>query len=192
MSNQRDSTLDVLRLLDNLRQLAAKPKTFAGIAFGYNAEEMVMQIEKVRASLPREVKDAASIARATERILESANEEAVVTVDQAKVQADRTIAEAKAEAERIVEQARLAQEQMIADSEILKLAKAQADEVRNSAERESNQMRRGADRYALEVMTQLEATVGKVLAQVERGKTHLSESETALAAQPLREKVKAL
>src|SRR5436190_6170714 len=123
MSIRKDTTIDVLRLLENLKVLAQKPKCFVGLAFGYDAEEMVMQIEKIRATLPREVKDAASLAKESERIIETAKEDADRSIDQAKVQSDRVLAEAKKEADRVVEQARLQQEQMVSESEILKLAK---------------------------------------------------------------------
>src|SRR5436190_22785220 len=105
MSIRKDTTIDVLRLLENLKVLAQKPKTFVGIAFGYDATEMVMQIEKIRATLPREVKDAASLAKESERILETAKDDADREIDQAKSQAERLLAEAKKEAERLVEQA---------------------------------------------------------------------------------------
>lgn len=191
MSHRVDPTIDVLRLLDSLRALAERPKTFAGLALGYDKDEFTMQIEKIKATLPREVRDAASIARETERILEVAKEDADRSQDQAKAQADRIIAEAKEEAERIASQARLQQEQMVSDSEILKLAKAQAEEVRQSAEREASQMRRGADRYAHDVLSNLESAVGRILAQVERGRAEL-DSAAKEAPALMREKAKAL
>ncbi|MBS1713643.1 MAG: hypothetical protein JST30_04830 [Armatimonadetes bacterium] len=192
MSIRKDPAIDVLRLLENLKTLAQRPRRALGVTFGYDPDEMVMQIEKIRASLPREVKDAATIAKETDRILESAKEEADRSVDQAGSQAQRILAEAKAEAERIVTQAKLQQEQLLSESEVFKLAKAQADEVRHNAEREASQMRRGADRYAHDVLSKLEASVGKILAQVEKGRSELETVEREPAAVPVREKVKAL
>lgn len=192
MAIRKDPTIDVLRLLENLRDLAKQPKSFLGISFGYNEEEMIMQIEKIRATLPREVKDAASVARESDRIMETAKEDADRMIEQASAQGEKILADAKKEAERLVEQGRLQQEQMINDSEILKLAKAQADEVRHSAEREANQMRRGADRYAHDVLSNLENSVSRVLAQVERGRTELEHVEKDPAPTTMRDKVKAI
>jgi cell division septum initiation protein DivIVA len=192
MASRKDPTIDVLRLLENLKEVAQKPKCFMGVAFGYDAEEMVMQIEKIRATLPREVKDAASLSRESERIIEGAKEDSDQLLRQAQAQAARALEEAKAEADRLIEQGRLQQQQMVVESEILKLAKAQADEVRQAAERESSQMRRGADRYAHEVLSNLEASVGKVLTQVERGRAELDNVLKDSSATPVREKVKAL
>ena len=177
MSIRKDYTIDVLRLLDGLKQQVEAPRTFGSIAFGYSKDNLVMQIEKIRASMPREVKDAATVARESERIIESAKEEAETLSDQTKREHDRIIGEAKAEAERLIEQARLQQEQMINESEVLKLAKAQSEEIRNAAERDSQQMRRGADRYALDTLHNLEQVVGRVLTAVERGKAELESTQ---------------
>lgn len=192
MSIRKDSTIDVLRLLENLKVLALKPKSFVGIAFGYDAEEFVMQIEKIRATLPREVKDAATVAKESERIIESAKDDATRELDQAKSQGERALAEAKKEAERLIEQARLQQEQMISESEILKLAKSQADELRHTAERESSQMRRGADRYAHDVLSNLENSVGRVLSQVERGRAELDHVGKDALPVTMKDRVKAI
>jgi cell division septum initiation protein DivIVA len=190
MAIRKDPTIDVLRLLENLKTQVANPHRFLGVTFGYNPDDLLMQIEKIRATLPREVKDAASVAKETERILETARSDADSTIYQAKAQAERLVEEAKAEAHRLVEQARLQQEQMVAESEVLKLAKSQAEEIRHTAERESYQMRRGADRYAHDVLTNLESVVGRVLAQVERGRVELETPESALTAP--RDKARAL
>lgn len=189
MAVRKDYTIDVLRLLDNLRALAEEPRTFLGLSVGYNPNEMVMQIEKIRASLPKEVKDASTLARETERIVEEAHDEANRAREQSKRDAAQLMDEAKAEAERILEQARLQQAQMIAESEVLKLAKAQSQEIRNAAERDSQQMKRGADRYAHDVLSNLESVVGRVLTTIERGKAEIVVSEGA--ATPTRERIKA-
>jgi len=177
MSIRKDYTIDVLRLLDGLKQQVEAPRSMMGLTFGYNKENLVMQIEKIRASMPREVKDAATVARESERIIESAREEADTMSDQMRREAERILAEARAEAERLLEQARLQQEQMISESEVLKLSKAQSEEIRNAAERDSQAMRRGADRYALDTLNNLETVVGRVLSAVERGKAELESQD---------------
>lgn len=186
---KRDFTIDVIRLLDNLKGLAEKPKTIVGLTFGYNAEEMVMQIEKVKASLPRDLKDAASMAKESERIVQNAAEEADTMRVQAEREGQSIVEEAKREAERIISQARLEQERMLGENEVLKLAKAQSDELRNNAEREAQQLRRGAERYAADTLTQLESVVGRVLNTIERGKAELDTSESPV---PVRERAKVL
>ncbi|MFY9234049.1 MAG: hypothetical protein WAO58_06265 [Fimbriimonadaceae bacterium] len=176
--------MDILRMLEQLNELIERPKAFGPVTFGLNREELTMQIAKIRASLPNELKNAAQTVRESERIVESAREDAGVTVDNARKERDRVLSEARAEAERIVEAARIQQERMIMESEILKLAKAQSEEIRTSADRDAVQTRRGAEKYAFEVLAQLEGVVGKVMTTIERGKSEMDRpsSETAVVA----------
>lgn len=187
MSIRTDAAADVVRLLESLKQLAYRPRRvpILGITFGYDPDEMSMGIDKIRASLPKELKDAVGVARECERILETARDEAAALVDGARAQADRILAEAREEAARTLQASKLESERMIAESEVLKIAKAQADEIRSYAERESLQLRRGADRYAHDVLSKLETSVARVLAEVERGKTSLEPRQAE--AQPNRE-----
>lgn len=186
MANRKDYTMDVLRLLDQLKAMVYRPKVipFMRVAFGYDPDDLAMHIEKVRAHLPRELKDAASLNRESERILETADQDAKTIMDQAKREAERLLTEAKVEADRTMEQARIQQSQMVADSEVLKLAKAQAEEIRNAAERDSLQMRRGADKYAYDVLCHCENVLTRQLQTIERGKVELAPPETAVVASP--------
>lgn len=184
--------MDILRLLDQLHELTVdNVKGVGPLVWGYNKDEISMQIAKVRASLPNEVKVAAATVRETDRIVETAKEDATMTIESAKIEADRIAAEARQEAERLLEQARLQQVQMVSDSEILKLAKAQSEEIRNTADRDAVGMRRGAEKYALDVLTQLEGVVGKVATTIERGKREMERADVAPTAAVVREKARA-
>lgn len=183
--------MDILRLLDQLHELTVdNVGGFGPIVWGYNKDEISMQIAKVRASLPNEVKAAAATVRETDRIVETAKEDATMTLDNARKESDRIVAEARQEAERLLEQARLQQQQMVGESEILKLSKAQSEEIRNSADRDAVSMRRGAEKYAVDVLTQLEGVVGKVATTIERGKREMERPESAPVAM-VREKARA-
>ena len=165
--------MDILRLLDNLTELIEKPKAFGPMTWGLDRDEISMQIAKIRASLPNELKQAVQTVRESERIVDSAREDATMTVDAAKKESDRILSDARREAEKILEHARVQQERMIHESEILKLAKAQSEEIRNSADREAVQMRRGAETYAYDLLTQLEGVLTKAMNSVERGKNEI-------------------
>ncbi len=185
--------MDILRILDQLHDLTVvQPKTvFGRVTYGLDKDEIAMQIAKVRASLPTEMKAAVATVRESERIVGSAREDASMTVENAKKEADRILAEAEREAHRILEQAKIQQERMIAESEILKLSKAQSEEIRSSADRDSVQMRRGAEQYAFDVLCQLETVVGKVMTTIDRGKAEMQpqKPESPQLAQP-RERVR--
>jgi len=185
--------MDVLRILDDLNTLVVdKPRHFGPVTWGLNKDEISMQITKIRASLPNEVKAAAATVRDAEQIMNRAREDASKTTESAQKESDRIIGEARKEAERLIEQARLQQEHMIGESEILKLSKAQAEEVRNAAEREATVMRRGAESYARDVLSQLEGVVGKVMTTIERGKQEMTRPELpAQAVVREKEKVRA-
>jgi cell division septum initiation protein DivIVA len=173
--------LDILRMLEQLNELIEKPRTIGPMTWGLNKEEITMHIAKIRASLPNELKNAAQTVRESERIVESAREDASITVENARKERDRMLAESRAEAERIVEAARIQQERMLAESEIMKLAKAQSEEIRSSADRDAVQVRRGAEKYAHDVLSQLEGVVGKVMTTIERGKSEMDRpTETAV------------
>jgi len=166
--------VDILRMLEDLEELSVdKPRRFGPVTFGYNQDEVQMHISKIRASVPIELKQAANIARETERMMEQAREDAAKSIDTAKTESDRLIQEAKVEADRLREQARLEAEQMVSQNEILRLAKAQADEIRASADREAVAVRRGAEDYAYNLLNQIEAMLGKAMAVIDKGKAEL-------------------
>lgn len=173
--------MDILRILEDLNYLTVeKPRKLLGLPLyaGLDQDEISMQIAKVRASLPNELKAAVATVRESERIVEGAKEDASMTLENARKEADRLMAEARIEAERIIEQAKLQQERMVAESEILKLSKAQSEEIRTTADREALQMRRGAEKYAYDVLCQLESVVGKVMTTIDRGKQEMNRTET--------------
>ena len=170
---KKDYNIDVLRLLDNLSNLAEKPRSFIGLTLGYNRQEFQIQIDRIKGSLPRDVKDASNLLRETERVMEAADDEANRIIDQGRREAAKSIEEASQEAARILEHARITQIQMVSEAEVLKLAKAQAEELRRSAENDAAQLRREADRFAYDTLDNLEAVVSKVMSTVERGRAEL-------------------
>jgi len=185
--------MDILRLLDELHEMTVKrPRSFMGLTWGLDQDEIGMQISKVRASLPQELKVAATTARESDRIIESAKEDAGMTIENARKEAERIVAEAHEEAQRVIEQSRIEQSRLVAESEILRISKTQSEEIRNSAERDALQMRRGAEKYAFDVLTQLEGVVGKAMSTIERGKAEMQKSvdNTPAAAPNPRERVK--
>lgn len=194
MSIRKDYTVDVLRMLDHLKEEINRKKhvPFINVTLGLKPDDLVMTIEKIRATMPREMKDAASLTRETERIMSAADEEAQAIINQAKAQADKLVADAQAKAGEILETARTQQAHLVDENEILRIATSQADEVRAVAEKDSREMRRGADKYAYDVLNNLENVVGRVLSAVEKGRQELEVNETPTNAvvEMSREKVK--
>jgi cell division septum initiation protein DivIVA len=191
MAIRKDQTLDVIRLLEQLKNEVRKPKSWMGLFYtGYNPDDMYMLVQKIGASLPKDMKDVASINRDREKILEAAQEESKQVVQQGKRESDRILAGAQEEANRILEQAKLQRDQLVEESEVLKLAKKQAEEIRNAAERDAYQMQRGAERYAAETLEQLGDTVGRVFNAIERGKDELRQQDEKSPQPKSRERVR--
>lgn len=178
MSIRKDYSIDVIRLLENLKRDIDSKRAIGRIVFGLDKDDLGFQVEQIKALMPRDLKDAATLSRETERMLASAEEESSATLESARAQAEQMIEEAEKHAALIVQQAELKAQQLIAEDEISRIAKAQAEEVRRTAEKDAREMKRGADHYATDVLANLENVVGRVLSSVERGKRELEQQAT--------------
>lgn len=180
--------MDILRILDDLSQLIENTPSWGPVTWGLNRDEISMQISKVRATLPQELKTAVNTMRESERIIDAAREDSTQMMESARKDAERILAEARKESDRLLEQARLQQERMVHESEILKLSKAQSEEIRNAADRDAMNMRRGAEKYAFDVLGQLEGVVAKVMTTIERGKQDLQPQKDPVSLPDKRER----
>lgn len=171
----RGSQEDILKLLDGLEELAENAYSFFGRAWGIDLEEFHMLTNKIRASLPDEVRRASRVASDSDKIVSAAKEEAAVITERATEEANR-----------IVEEARQMAAKLIDTSEINKLAKAQAQDILSNAEATAREIRRGADEYAREVLSAIENHLATVMGTLQRGREKL---ETRIAAQQSAEPV---
>ena len=153
--------MDTPELIQKLEELVEKSRQLFNNAF-VNVDEFYTLTNKIRASLPEDVKSAARITRDADHIVSDAKDQSVQMVDQAKADALKIIEEARVEAAR-----------MIDASEIHRLATAQAKEILASAEEEARGTRAGADEYAREVLGDLESFVAKVLGTITHGRDKL-------------------
>lgn len=192
--------MDILRQLADLENMIEGPWSLGPLTWGLNRDEIVMQISKIRASLPQELKNAASTMRESDRILEEARTDATGILENSRKEAERIIAESRMESERILDESRIHQERvlaesklqqdrMVSESEILKLSKAQSEEIRGAADRDALSMRRGAEKYSYDVLTQMEVVLGKAMTAIERGKGEIA-PENKVPAPVVREKAR--
>lgn len=159
--------IETPELIQKLEDLVDGSKQLMHTAF-VNIDQFFALTNKLRASLPEDVKAAARITRDADHIVSDAREQAAQVIDQAKADAARIIEEGRAEAARLVEA-----------SEISRLATAQAKEIIASAEQEARSTRVGADEYAREVLSDLEGFVEKVLTTIQRGRDKLEHKSDA-------------
>jgi len=167
--------MDILRMLQQLEEIAVeRPSHIGPLYWRVDVEEISMHIAKIRASLPQEVKQAASVTRESEHIINAAKEDADSVLGRARAEAEKIIEEANAKAKLLEEQGKLEQSRLVSENEVLKLAKAQAEEVMNEAQKQASPTRRGADDYAYQVLNHIEAVLNKTLRNVEAGKEEIS------------------
>jgi len=157
-----NSQEDILKLLDSLEELAENAHSFFGKAWGLDLEEFHMLTNKIRASLPDEVRRASRVANDSDKIVAVAKEEAEMIIEQATEEANRIADEARQMASKLVD-----------TSEISRLAKAQAQEALAHAENAARHTRRGADEYAREVLASIENHLAKVMGTLQKGREKL-------------------
>lgn len=166
MSEMEAIEIDTLDMINKLEDLVENSRQLFNTAF-VNTEEFYNLINKIRASLPEDVKTAARITRDADRIINDAKEQAAQITDQAKAEAANIVEAGRAEAIRLVDA-----------SEIKQMATAQAKEIIGSSEEEARATKSGGDEYAREVLSDLEGFVAKVLSTIQRGRDKLgSENE---------------
>lgn len=166
--NNGNSQEDILKLLDDLEDLVDNSKPFIGRAWGISLDEFNVLVNKIRASLPDEVRRAKSVAGDSDRIVMAAKEEAEMINEQAIEESNRIVEEARQMASRLID-----------TSEINKLAKAQAQEIMASAEASSREIRRSADEYAREVLSAIENHLAKVMGTLQKGREKLEVRSSA-------------
>lgn len=150
------SVINFLKLLDRLEDLVER--SFRVPLLGrilVNEEEFFVLSNKIRSSLPEEIRQAIEINKNVQRIE----------------------GEAKERAERIIKEAEEKTESLINEDRITKEAESKAKEIRSQAEKEGKEVRRGADEYAGRILTSLESNLSRILEQVKRGQESLREKE---------------
>ena len=162
---QRGPEVDILKLLDKLEDsIETNIFEICGRAYGVKTEDLHMLINKIRASLPDEVRTATRLASDTDKIVGVAKEEARIIIENAREEAARIVDDAQHQADQLVD-----------TSEIKRLATAQAREIVASSESSAREVRRGADEYAREVLANLENFTAKLMGTIQRGREKLEQ-----------------
>lgn len=156
------ATIDVPKLIDRLEDLVERSRHFFNKAWGIDLEEFYILTNKIKASLPDDVRKATRLTKDSQRIVEDARLEAEQILERTKKEAERILTDARAEAERMKD-----------SHEIVRMASAQAKEVVVQAEQGAAEMRRGADEYALDVLTRLENEVARAMNTIQKGREKL-------------------
>lgn len=149
----RDTRVELFKLLDQMEELVDSSHQLFGKALFVDVEKFFFLLNRIRVSLPEEIKRAARLEEEREKILQKAKEEA-----------DEILRRAREEAERLTE-----------ENEITKRAQQRAIEIIAQAEARSNEIMRGAEEYARDVLMNLENYLTRVLNAARKGISELEE-----------------
>lgn len=154
-------------LIDELEELLTKSGRLPFVSrLLVNEAEAIALLDRLRASIPKEVRLARQILRERDQL-----------VEQAREQAQRIAAQAQREASLRLEEDGLLEE-----------ARRRSEELLVNARREAEEIRRGADGYARDVLMELQArlsaaqreigeTLGRFVISVRKGLAALDETE---------------
>lgn len=164
------SSVDIIKLLDKLEELVEDAPQLGKRALWLNADDFFLHTNKIRAFLPDELKRASRISRDSEQLMENAQQQVNLTLDQAR-----------AEGTRIIEEARRKAAELVAQDEIRRRAGEEAEQILEEARRQAERTRSGADEYAREVLAGLDSFLGKIQGTVQRGRSKLEQKESRLS-----------
>jgi hypothetical protein len=151
--------LDIIFLLERLESLIATGKSLPLTRnVVIDRDEVLKQIDYLRAAIPEEVRAAKRINSEGERIIEKANEEA-----------DRILARAQ-------EQAAF----LIGERGLTQAAEAESQRMIGAAQGDADEVRRGADEYAVQMLLSLEGEVVRTLQGIKKGIAVLDERRAEL------------
>lgn len=108
-------------------------------------------LDRIRTTLPEEIRQAKWIIQEREKVLDDSQKEAMRILDDVQKQVER-----KAE-----------------DSEVVRQAKIMAEDIVNKAEGMAREIREGARSYADDILANMQDNLGKVLNQIEQGRSEL-------------------
>lgn len=125
--------MDIIKLLNELEQLIDEQKTVMGLAWNFHPEDYHDITNKIRASLPEDVKKASRVTAESDKIVDGARETAEQTLEDATTEADEIIREARINAERHLREAEAEVNKMSLSAETL--SKKTVEEARVRAEK---------------------------------------------------------
>jgi len=132
-----------------------------------NADEFLDILDKARARLPEELREAADVLQQRDEIVTESQRRAEQIIVTARRQAEQMLHESEllkavqAEVERI-------RKQVVGEIEQLRReALAEAEKIRLEAEEDANRVREGADGYAENVLTRIDADLNQLAQRVQ-------------------------
>lgn len=149
-------SLDIFKVIGELEDIMDK-SSHVPLTKKVLIDEDILQncLDRIRNSLPHELKEAQRILNDKERV----------------------ILEARNEAGNMLEDARREIDRQIDETEIVKQARILADSITKRSESISNEMRQGALEYADDILNNLEKNLSSILTEIRNGRNELISEE---------------
>jgi vacuolar-type H+-ATPase subunit H len=151
---EEESCVEIVKIIENLETKIEQSTRIPMTGKLLVDEEMILDfLDKLRAQIPEDIRQAQWVTRERERLL----------------------SDAQAEAERIIMKAKAYINQQASENEIVKIAEEHAEKIVNQARREAEEMSAHARTYTVEVLQRLETALNKAMTAVQEGKNKMKE-----------------
>jgi predicted RecB family endonuclease len=147
-----DKKVDLLNALNELEELVENSGKIPFTKKVMVEEDRLLDLlDRIRTTMPEEVRQAKWIIQEREKVLNDSQKEALRIMDDAQKQVER-----KAD-----------------DSEVVRQAKVNAEEILAKTENIAREIREGARNYADDILVNLQESLGKIVSQIEQGRSEL-------------------
>lgn len=137
--------MDILKLINELETLVENQNVLMGMTFNFRPDEYLDITNKIRASLPGELKHATKVAQDSEKIVDGARFTAEQLLEDANQEADQITRDARSTAEKHIREAEAHARKMVAEAEfnakaVLTESQQKAEHVIRAAQNRSEQL----------------------------------------------------
>jgi len=151
--------MDIIKLLNELERLIEDQKTVMGLTVNFHPDDYLDITNKIRASLPEEVKRASRVTAESDKIVDGARETAEQTLEDATSEADQIIRDARLNVERMLREAEAHSNKMTLSAEAT--SKQTIDDSRQKAEKMLVDAHNQAEKMAADAVRQSELMVSQ-------------------------------
>lgn len=153
--------MDVIKLLDEMENIIDSGSRIPLLGkVLIDADTLFEYMDKVRATLPDEIRQAKFVNLEKEKMLQ----------------------EAQRQAERILDEANKQAAKIIAADQLTKQAEIQAEEIIGQAQKTSTEIKQGSKNYANDILHQLENNLEKALYTIKKGREELQNNQQRFSA----------
>ncbi|MHB1419007.1 MAG: ATPase [Bacillota bacterium] len=153
--------MDLIKLLDEMEQVVVGSSKIPMTNKVLIDVELILEyLDRVRSSLPEELRQARWLSKERERMIQDAREEA-----------ERALSLAKVEVEKMVD-----------ENEVARQAGTRADEILSQAKSVAREITEGANEYAENVLRDLEGNLERTMAVIKKGRQELQRARNKSAS----------